>query len=134
MKVLLAGASGALGRHLVPLLQSARHDPILLCRDRARVTAPPSVQVRLANLTVPESLEGACQGVDTVISCAGAPLRLNFSQPAAFHDIDYLGNANLLAEARRTGFPATALHPGHIVGPGWAPLNPAGLTRIFCVR
>jgi nucleoside-diphosphate-sugar epimerase len=32
----------------------------------------------------------------------------------------------LLAEARRTGFPATVLHPGHIVGPGWAPLNPAG--------
>src|SRR5262249_13432888 len=23
-------------------------------------------------------------------------------------------------------FPATVLHPGHIVGPGWAPLNPAG--------
>jgi nucleoside-diphosphate-sugar epimerase len=32
----------------------------------------------------------------------------------------------LLAEARRHGFPATILHPGHIVGPGWAPLNPAG--------
>jgi nucleoside-diphosphate-sugar epimerase len=34
--------------------------------------------------------------------------------------------AYLLAEAQRTGFPATVLHPGHIVGPGWAPLNPAG--------
>jgi len=34
--------------------------------------------------------------------------------------------AYLLEEARRTGFPATILHPGHIVGPGWAPLNPAG--------
>ncbi len=32
----------------------------------------------------------------------------------------------LLGEARRNGFPATILHPGHIVGPGWAPLNPAG--------
>lgn len=32
----------------------------------------------------------------------------------------------LLGEARRNGFPATLLHPGHIVGPGWAPLNPAG--------
>jgi len=32
----------------------------------------------------------------------------------------------LLAEARRNGFPATVLHPGHIVGPGWVPLNPAG--------
>ncbi|MCK6627383.1 MAG: NAD(P)-dependent oxidoreductase [Anaerolineae bacterium] len=34
--------------------------------------------------------------------------------------------AYLLDEARRNGFPATNLHPGHIVGPGWAPLNPAG--------
>jgi len=31
----------------------------------------------------------------------------------------------LLAEARE-GFPATVLHPGHLVGPGWAPVNPAG--------
>ena len=32
----------------------------------------------------------------------------------------------LLADARRTGFPATIFRPGHIVGTGWAPLNPAG--------
>jgi nucleoside-diphosphate-sugar epimerase len=32
----------------------------------------------------------------------------------------------LLDEARRGDFPATVLHPGHIVGPGWRPLNPAG--------
>lgn len=34
--------------------------------------------------------------------------------------------AFLLQQAHRHGFPATILHPGHIVGPGWAPLNPAG--------
>jgi nucleoside-diphosphate-sugar epimerase len=32
----------------------------------------------------------------------------------------------LLREARLYGFPATLLHPGHIVGPGWDPVNPAG--------
>lgn len=32
--------------------------------------------------------------------------------------------AYLLAEARERGFPATVLHPGHLVGPGWIPLNP----------
>jgi nucleoside-diphosphate-sugar epimerase len=32
----------------------------------------------------------------------------------------------LLREARLEGFPVTLLHPGHIVGPGWEPLNPAG--------
>jgi nucleoside-diphosphate-sugar epimerase len=34
--------------------------------------------------------------------------------------------ALLLDAARRDGFPATIVHPGHIVGPGWRPLNPAG--------
>jgi nucleoside-diphosphate-sugar epimerase len=32
----------------------------------------------------------------------------------------------LLTEARQKGFPAAILHPGHIVGPGWMPLNPGG--------
>jgi nucleoside-diphosphate-sugar epimerase len=32
----------------------------------------------------------------------------------------------LLGYSHLTGFPATILHPGHIVGPGWIPLNPAG--------
>jgi nucleoside-diphosphate-sugar epimerase len=33
--------------------------------------------------------------------------------------------AYLLDEARRNRFPATVLHPGHLVGTGWMPLNPA---------
>ena len=32
----------------------------------------------------------------------------------------------LLDQARRHGCPATVLQPGHIVGPGWIPINPAG--------
>jgi len=32
----------------------------------------------------------------------------------------------LLASAKDGGFPATILHPGHITGPGWLPVNPAG--------
>lgn len=32
----------------------------------------------------------------------------------------------LMAEAQHSGFPATIIHPGHIVGPGWVPLNPEG--------
>ncbi len=34
--------------------------------------------------------------------------------------------AYLLSEARLGRLPATVLHPGHIVGPGWRPINPAG--------
>jgi nucleoside-diphosphate-sugar epimerase len=32
----------------------------------------------------------------------------------------------LMEQARRYNFPATILQPGHIVGPGWMPINPAG--------
>jgi len=34
--------------------------------------------------------------------------------------------AYLLRQARRSALPVTILHPGHLVGPGWAPVNPAG--------
>ncbi|MGI6433584.1 MAG: NAD-dependent epimerase/dehydratase family protein [Sphaerochaetaceae bacterium] len=32
----------------------------------------------------------------------------------------------LLQQARAEGLPATVIHPGHIVGPGWLPVNPQG--------
>lgn len=32
----------------------------------------------------------------------------------------------LVKQARETGFPVTMLHPGHLVGKGWAPINPCG--------
>lgn len=32
----------------------------------------------------------------------------------------------LLSKARREAFPITVLHPGHLVGVGWNPLNPQG--------
>jgi nucleoside-diphosphate-sugar epimerase len=34
--------------------------------------------------------------------------------------------AYLIDQAHRRGFPATVVHPGHLVGPGWVPLNPVG--------
>lgn len=34
--------------------------------------------------------------------------------------------AYLLDRAHRDGFPVTIIHPGHITGPGWVPVNPAG--------
>lgn len=32
----------------------------------------------------------------------------------------------LLEQSREHDLPATILHPGHLVGPGWAPVNPQG--------
>jgi len=38
-----------------------------------------------------------------------------------------------LLDAAAEGFPASILHPGHITGPGWKPVNPTGNldTRVF---
>lgn len=36
----------------------------------------------------------------------------------------------LIERARRHGFPATLVHPGHIVGPGWPCINPAGHVNV----
>ncbi len=40
----------------------------------------------------------------------------------------------LLDEARRTGFPAAVLRPGHMVGQGWIPVNPVGNfnPKVYC--
>lgn len=32
----------------------------------------------------------------------------------------------LIGQATESGLPVTVLHPGHLVGPGWAPVNPQG--------
>lgn len=32
----------------------------------------------------------------------------------------------LLGQAQTAGLPVTVVHPGHLVGPGWSPINPAG--------
>lgn len=39
--------------------------------------------------------------------------------------------AYLLREARQYGFPATILHPGHIVGVGWEPIGPTGYLGVM---
>jgi nucleoside-diphosphate-sugar epimerase len=59
------------------------------------------------------------------------PYNFNVTDIDAYLSSDYgrqkaAIEAYLLDEARRYGFPATVLHPGHIVGPGHNPINPQG--------
>ncbi len=62
----------------------------------------------------------------------GAPVEVPVSEDAVRKPFGEYGAQKaaaeelLLAEARRGSLPCTVLHPGHVVGPGWAPLNPAG--------
>jgi nucleoside-diphosphate-sugar epimerase len=65
----------------------------------------------------------------TVWVC-GYPIQAPMTEELPRRPIEVYGiNKNLVEtylidQARRTGFPAAILHPGHIVGPGWAPVGP----------
>jgi nucleoside-diphosphate-sugar epimerase len=62
----------------------------------------------------------------------GASAVVPTTEDAPRHPFGHYGKAKaaieelLLAEGRRGGLPVALLHPGHIVGPGWVPVNPAG--------
>jgi nucleoside-diphosphate-sugar epimerase len=47
-------------------------------------------------------------------------------EPFGDYGIQKAAIERYLLEEAANGFPATILHPGHISGPGWAPINPAG--------
>lgn len=47
-------------------------------------------------------------------------------EPFGDYGIKKAAIENYLLNEASDGFPATILHPGHITGPGWTPINPAG--------
>ena len=103
--VLLAGATGALGRSILRELDARGHDVRALVRDPAKLAATGATATPvIADVRRPETLAGTCDGVEAVISTVGAPLALRLSRRGeSFRAVDYQGNMNLLAEARRAG-------------------------------
>lgn len=74
MHIVLTGATGFLGRHLLPALSAAGHDCLALtryapdCRDLAVL---PRVRVVQANVFDPESLRDHLEGADALINMVG---------------------------------------------------------------
>ena len=66
MNVLVAGATGFVGGHLVPALAAAGHDVVALVRDATRYDPPDGVGVVEADLLDRESLDGVFGDVDAV--------------------------------------------------------------------
>ena len=64
MRVLVTGATGFVGGHLVPPLRDAGHDVVALVRDPDRYDAPDGVTVVGGDLLDPETLSPAFEGVD----------------------------------------------------------------------
>ncbi|MEP7271514.1 MAG: SDR family oxidoreductase [Acidobacteriota bacterium] len=103
-RVLLAGASGHLGKHIAAELRRRGFRIRAIARDSSRLDQSTVDEVVTADITSPRSLERACHDVDFVISCAGAVMDIGrFGDRHSFYDVDYRGNSNLLDEARRSG-------------------------------
>jgi uncharacterized protein YbjT (DUF2867 family) len=64
MRVLVTGATGFVGGHLVPPLRDAGHDVVALVRDPDRYDAPDGVTVVGGDLLDPETLSPAFEGVE----------------------------------------------------------------------
>ena len=74
MRIVLLGATGFVGHHLLPALSAAGHHCIVLsryqpgCRELALI---PGVELRQANVHDPESLISHMQGADAAVNMVG---------------------------------------------------------------
>lgn len=106
--VLLAGATGAVGRAALGLLGARGVRVRTLSRDPGRAAAiagaiPGGVDVRIADARRPAALRGALDGVDVVVSCLGASVSLGLRGRAGYFHVDVPAHEHLVAEARAAG-------------------------------
>lgn len=103
-KVFLAGATGSLGYWVARELKDKGYPVRAITRQPEKLSSLKLDEVIRADLTNPTSLQNICQGMDAVISCAGASMKVgNFSDKKSFYDVDYQGNLNLLERAKEAG-------------------------------
>jgi uncharacterized protein YbjT (DUF2867 family) len=106
MKVLVAGATGYLGRFVVREFKRRGYWVRALARNPERLAEPgpflaPTVRDQIDDLFVgkvtrPETLAGLCDGIDVVFSSVGLTRQ---KDGLTFHDVDYQGNKNILDRA-----------------------------------
>ncbi|PMN05531.1 NAD-dependent dehydratase [Vibrio splendidus] len=101
-RILVAGATGYLGRHLIEALQACDADFKAQARsaDKFKDLGLNDSQIQIAQVTDSDSLKGCCDGVDIVISCVGITRQ---KEGLSYMDVDYQANLNLLEEAERAG-------------------------------
>ncbi len=106
--VVVAGATGYLGRHVVAELALRGYHVRAVVRSRRRAEQPgphgaPSLAGQVAEwvegeVTDPAFVHGLCHGADRVVSGLGVTL-----QKASPWDVDFLANLHLLADAEQEG-------------------------------
>lgn len=109
-RVLVAGATGYLGRFVVREFKERGDWVRALARDPAQLRVPgpalaPAVgrfadDVYTGEVTRPETLYHLCDGIDVVFSSVGITRQ---TDPMTYMGVDYRGNKNLLDLAIRSG-------------------------------
>lgn len=101
-KILVAGATGYLGKYIVKELKTQGYETIALARNPNKLNnIKTSIdKIIQAKVTQPATLNGVCKGVDYVISTVGITKQ---KDGLLYMDVDYQANANLLQEAIRSG-------------------------------
>ena len=97
-KVLVAGATGYLGQFVTKALKAKGHWVRALGRSAARLAPVEEYadELFIGEVTDPRSLDGLCDGVDTVFSSVGITRQ---KDGLTYNDVDHLANRNLLAIA-----------------------------------
>ena len=106
-RVLIAGATGYLGRYVVRAFSEAGYTVRVLVRNadklkKTGVALAPAVfddvhETVVGDVTRPETLAAAVEDVDIVFSSVSLMMPKG---KLTWHDVDYLGNKNLLAAAQ----------------------------------
>jgi uncharacterized protein YbjT (DUF2867 family) len=100
--IVIAGATGYLGRYLVKSAHARGYRVKALVRSEARLAdaRPMCDEVFVGEATKAETLIGLCDGADFVLSSLGN--RTLARKPDCF-EVDFQGNMNILARAREAG-------------------------------
>ena len=103
-KILLAGATGYLGKYILAALLKEEYPTRIVVRNKSSISPAllthPLLEVIEAEVTQPETLQGVCKGVDKVISTIGITRQKN---GLTYEQVDFQANKNLLDEALRKG-------------------------------
>jgi len=101
-KVLVAGASGYLGKFVVQEFKKQGYWIRALARDVSKLEKISEYihEKYVGEVTDKNSLSGICKNIDIVFSSIGITKQ---KDNLSFMDVDYQGNMNLLYQARETG-------------------------------
>ena len=102
MRVLVVGSTGFIGRRVVRSLAAAGHSVRAGARSVSRGTMFDGLDVEVvpADVLDAESLERACEGVDTVVQMVAVVREIG---DLTFHRVNYDGTVNVLRAAEAAG-------------------------------